>query len=64
MPVYEYYCEVYGYTDGAVRAKNKQEAKKKIMSEIEMEGLHPSGEIAIERVLKEDEHGYHFLRDN
>ena len=61
MAIYEYYCEVHGYMENAVRAKNKDEAKKKALDEMSMEGLVPSGEIVLKRVLKKDEDLYRGL---
>lgn len=58
MPLYQYSCEVGGYLDGEVRAKNKEEAIAKAVIEIECEGLHPLGKIELYRVPKEDEHHY------
>lgn len=55
MPKYEYYAEVYGYEDGEVTAKNKQEALKKAEEEIAMSGLSVAKHIEVRRIPKDEE---------
>jgi len=47
--IYRYTCEVHGYWDGEVKAKNKSEAKIKANECIDFEGLIITGDINIER---------------